>query len=193
MLKFYHYFFFYTRVGSDLDDSPVKKSLIELNSRGLPARKRKKNSLIYGADDLVSIPLKSPKKKLISSPMKVGHVKEPEKSKHETNGKSRLGDKFDNNFFEDDELEEELEDMDKSVDFYAEEIEILKPVKATPSKRKDIVELKPKTELDEMDEKISVANRLNAQRLGVALRNLLKLPKAHKWVCFEFFYSNIDK
>ena len=22
--------------------------------------------------------------------------------------------------------------------------------------------------------------------------NLLKLPKAHKWVCFEFFYSNID-
>merc|ERR1719319_637754 len=38
-----------------------------------------------------------------------------------------------------------------------------------------------------------MANRLNAQRLGVALRNLLKLPKAHKWVCFEFFYSNIDK
>ena len=180
-------------MGSDLDDSPVKKSLIELNSRGLPARKRKKNSLIYGADDLVSIPLKSPKKKLISSPMKVVHVKEPEKSKHETNGKSRVGDKFDNNFFEDDELEEELEDMDKSVDFYAEEIEILKPVKATPSKRKDIVEIKPKTELDVMDEKISVANRLNAQRLGVALRNLLKLPKAHKWVCFEFFYSNIDK
>ena len=83
-----------------------------------PARKRKKNSLIYGADDLVSIPLKSPKKKLITSPMKVIHVKEPEKSKSETNGKSRVGDKFDNNFFEDDELEEELEDMDKSVDFY---------------------------------------------------------------------------
>jgi hypothetical protein len=35
--------------------------------------------------------------------------------------------------------------------------------------------------------------RHNAQRLGVALRNLLKLPKAHQWVCFEFFYSNIDK
>ena len=35
--------------------------------------------------------------------------------------------------------------------------------------------------------------RHNAQRLGVALRNLLKLPKAHKWVCFEFFYSNIDR
>merc|ERR1719394_808137 len=46
---------------------------------------------------------------------------------------------------------------------------------------------------NDLDEEISVANRLNAQRLGVALRNLLKLPKAHKWVCFEFFYSNIDK
>ena len=32
-----------------------------------------------------------------------------------------------------------------------------------------------------------------AQSLGVALRNLLKLPKAHKWVCFEFFYSNTDR
>jgi hypothetical protein len=32
-----------------------------------------------------------------------------------------------------------------------------------------------------------------AQALGVALRNLLKLPKAHKWVCFEFFYSNLDR
>ncbi len=27
----------------------------------------------------------------------------------------------------------------------------------------------------------------------MALRNLLKLPKAHKWVCFEFFYSNLDR
>ena len=36
---------------------------IALNLRGIPARKRKKNSLIYGADDLVSIPVKSPKKR----------------------------------------------------------------------------------------------------------------------------------
>lgn len=31
-----------------------------------------------------------------------------------------------------------------------------------------------------------------AQAIGVRLRNLLKLPKAHKWVCYEFFYSNLD-
>ena len=47
-----------TRVGSDAEESPMKKAKgngIELNARGIPARKRKKNSLIYGADDLVSI------------------------------------------------------------------------------------------------------------------------------------------
>ncbi|XP_049809797.1 protein lin-9 homolog isoform X1 [Schistocerca nitens] len=37
------------------------------------------------------------------------------------------------------------------------------------------------------------ADRRAGQRLGMRLRNLLKLPKAHKWVCYEWFYSNIDK
>lgn len=32
-----------------------------------------------------------------------------------------------------------------------------------------------------------------AQAIGVRLRNLLKLPKAHKWVCYEWFYANIDE
>ena len=49
---------------TDSDATPVKKDPgIALNRRGIPARKRKKNSLIYGADDLVSIPVKSPKKR----------------------------------------------------------------------------------------------------------------------------------
>lgn len=45
-----------------LPGSPSKGG-VELNRRGLPARKRKRNSLIYGTDDLVSIPVKSPRKK----------------------------------------------------------------------------------------------------------------------------------
>ncbi|XP_065159288.1 protein lin-9 homolog isoform X2 [Atheta coriaria] len=36
-------------------------------------------------------------------------------------------------------------------------------------------------------------DRKIGQKIGLRLRNLLKLPKAHKWVCFEWFYSNIDK
>lgn len=50
---------------------------------------------------------------------------------------------------------------------------------------------------DKYDEKSESNNqspdRKSGQRIGMRLRNLLKLPKAHKWVCFEYFYSNIDK
>ncbi|KAM9564894.1 protein lin-9 homolog isoform 2-T2 [Guaruba guarouba] len=31
-----------------------------------------------------------------------------------------------------------------------------------------------------------------SQKIGLRLRNLLKLPKAHKWCIYEWFYSNID-
>ncbi|KAK3101456.1 hypothetical protein FSP39_003703, partial [Pinctada imbricata] len=39
---------------------------------------------------------------------------------------------------------------------------------------------------------LSAADKRAAQAIGVRLRNLLKLPKAHKWVCYEWFYSNLD-
>lgn len=31
------------------------------------------------------------------------------------------------------------------------------------------------------------------QKIGLRLKNLLKLPKAHKFVSYEWFYSNIDQ
>ncbi|XP_061390607.1 protein lin-9 homolog [Musca vetustissima] len=37
------------------------------------------------------------------------------------------------------------------------------------------------------------ADKKIGQRIGMRLRNLLKLPKAHKWVIYEWFYSFIDK
>lgn len=39
----------------------------------------------------------------------------------------------------------------------------------------------------------SNSDHKSGHRIGMRLRNLLKLPKAHKWVCFEYFYSNIDR
>ncbi|XP_060086332.1 protein lin-9 homolog isoform X1 [Ylistrum balloti] len=39
---------------------------------------------------------------------------------------------------------------------------------------------------------LSSSDKKSAQAIGVRLRNLLKLPKAHKWVCYEWFYSNLD-
>ncbi|XP_022901499.2 protein lin-9 homolog isoform X1 [Onthophagus taurus] len=40
---------------------------------------------------------------------------------------------------------------------------------------------------------IQSSDRKIGQKIGMRLRNLLKLPKAHKWVCYEWFYSNIDR
>ncbi|XP_069464786.1 protein lin-9 homolog isoform X2 [Ambystoma mexicanum] len=36
-------------------------------------------------------------------------------------------------------------------------------------------------------------DKKTSQKIGLRLRNLLKLPKAHKWCIYEWFYSNIDK
>ena len=60
-----HYLFkLFVRNGIDDEISPVESEPgVELNRRGIPARKRKKNSLIFGDDDLVSLPVRSPKKK----------------------------------------------------------------------------------------------------------------------------------
>ncbi|XP_045479418.1 protein lin-9 homolog [Harmonia axyridis] len=56
----------------------------------------------------------------------------------------------------------------------------------TPKKVKEkYVSNTPLPSLQSPDKKIG-------QKIGLRLRNLLKLPKAHKWVCYEWFYSDID-
>uniref|UniRef100_A0A8C4QKK5 Lin-9 DREAM MuvB core complex component n=1 Tax=Eptatretus burgeri TaxID=7764 RepID=A0A8C4QKK5_EPTBU len=39
----------------------------------------------------------------------------------------------------------------------------------------------------------STPDKRCAQRVGIRLRNLLKLPKANRWCIFEWFYANIDR
>ncbi|CAB1340116.1 unnamed protein product [Coregonus sp. 'balchen'] len=39
---------------------------------------------------------------------------------------------------------------------------------------------------------VTTPDKKVSQRIGLRLRNLLKLPKAHKWCIYEWFYSNID-
>ncbi|XP_014672166.1 PREDICTED: protein lin-9 homolog [Priapulus caudatus] len=39
---------------------------------------------------------------------------------------------------------------------------------------------------------LGVLEKRVAERLGARLRNILKLPKAHRWVCHEWFYASID-
>nr|XP_019548860.2 protein lin-9 homolog [Aedes albopictus]XP_019548862.2 protein lin-9 homolog [Aedes albopictus] len=40
---------------------------------------------------------------------------------------------------------------------------------------------------------IALLDKKASQRIGLRLRNLLKLPKPHKFVSYEWFYSNIDR
>lgn len=68
------------------------------------------------------------------------------------------------------------------------------PNKQFSSKKQKSPMKTPKT-IEKIEEKVNhqSPDRKSGQRIGMRLRNLLKLPKAHKWVCFEYFYSNIDK
>lgn len=75
-----------------------------------------------------------------------------------------------------------------------------KKQKPTPTKTKVRAALMPKAspKRSQKDQKAGVdspqaPDRKIGQKIGMRLRNLLKLPKAHKWVCYEWFYSNIDK
>ncbi|KAG7465634.1 hypothetical protein MATL_G00155570 [Megalops atlanticus] len=38
-----------------------------------------------------------------------------------------------------------------------------------------------------------VPDKKASQKIGLRLRNLLKLPKAHRWCIYEWFYSHIDR
>lgn len=42
-------------------------------------------------------------------------------------------------------------------------------------------------------EEIEKQKQEEARRLGYRLRTLLKLPKAHRWACYEWFNANIDR
>ena len=182
MFTFVYCFLF--RVGTESPSKSVSK--IELNRRGIPARKRKKNSLIYGSDDLVSIPVKSPKKKLGSPSKSLRET--PTKKSRETPNKTAATESFDSDS-DDYNYDPDLSDLEN--DFHEDlQPNTPPPLPVTLSPKKSIE--KSKTKRDG-DEEVNNVNSLNARMLGYALRNLLKLPKAHKWVCFEFFYSNIDK
>lgn len=77
-------------------------------------------------------------------------------------------------------------------------IQFKSPIKQSSGKKQ-----KSPIKVQQFDEKSNGENinstgsqspdRKSGQKIGMRLRNLLKLPKAHKWVCFEYFYSNIDK
>ncbi|XP_008554655.1 protein lin-9 homolog isoform X2 [Microplitis demolitor] len=182
-----------------------------LNRRGMPARIRKKNKLFYddilvnhphhrikkepGTPEVKPSPRKmlkpSPAKKLLKSPASE-EKKKPEREKPSLllpptpppppppapatrTPSSAKKDK--------DKDKEKDKDKDKGKD-------------KDKDKDKDKEKDKEREKVKEPENKAlrpSSPDRRVGQKIGMRLRNLLKLPKAHKWVCYEWFYSNIDK
>lgn len=70
---------------------------------------------------------------------------------------------------------------------------IVPPSRYSKPKEEPQEEVKSETKKAPPGVEINPIDRKIGQKLGLRLRNLLKLPKAHKFVSYEWFYSNLDK
>lgn len=137
-----------------------------LNNRGIPARIKKKNPLFYD-DNMVNDDNKikgSPKKPVAKpSPAKPAAPVSAKKS-----GK-------------------------RPIPLPTVSTTQLKKIKSdekpSPASKKRSATEKS----SEIDPVLVPVDKKMGQKIGLRLRNLLKLPKAHKFVSYEWFYSTIDK
>ncbi|XP_058832899.1 protein lin-9 homolog [Topomyia yanbarensis] len=135
-----------------------------LNARGMPARIRKKNKLFFDEELLIND--KIPPK---GSPKKGGSgsvTSSPQKGLV-TPSKS---------------LNRSAQKK-KLLSRYDQMKDSLKKRKEDPDEDSTMRVINP----------IALLDKKASQRIGLRLRNLLKLPKAHKFVSYEWFYSNIDR
>ncbi|XP_055539905.1 protein lin-9 homolog [Wyeomyia smithii] len=138
-----------------------------LNARGMPARIRKKNKLFFDEELLINdkIPPKG-------SPRKVGGgtgsaSASPQKgmvTPTKSTPRSAQKKKLQSRY---DKLKDSLKKRKDDPDEEGAVMRVINP--------------------------IALLDKKASQRIGLRLRNLLKLPKAHKFVSYEWFYSNIDR
>nr|CAG4646130.1 EOG090X03EV [Macrothrix elegans] len=183
-------------------------SPIMLNRRGIPARIRKKNPLFFGDDNVVEqISIKSPRK--CSRAIITGSVTESVTLTSHTPGVK--GGKKGQTRSAPGSTATTPERRGGSLGTTPDKSTLkikpkLKKVKIKPSFR---LTDKPKADQESGGRKLRISPMQSLlpsisrssldqdpgdlKQLGVRLRNLLKLPKAHKWVCYEWFYSNLDQ
>ena len=180
------------RVGTDPPKRKKTTPLQKLNARGRPARIRKKNSKyedeleegkspVKGGSPIKKPPVKTPitTPAKSSSPVKSAKKRPGSKSKRSQKGT-------------DDESDDEEDDEENDEEDEDDEPEMKKP--ATPKVKKTykkVANRKSSTITESIH--MTQVDKKACQRVGLRLRNLLKLPKAHKFVMYEFFYSNIDR
>lgn len=210
------------RVGTVLPPKPQPQQPIQvLNARGMPARIRKKNKLFFDDDIVNDRPLRnSPGRKLMKTPTSASSSSSPVKTpckilkkrkgvvskymRPKTERKSiGDGDKINTNSAEDDDDSDD--EMHTPIGkkhstggggaASTVDSSIKKDYSPTLAVASTSAPATPGTisSTSTTPSSLSVAERKIGQKIGMRLRNLLKLPKAHKWVSFEWFYSFIDK
>lgn len=165
------------RVGTEPPKKKKSTPLQKLNARGRPARMRKKNSKYddemeeAAAGKTPTKPGASPTKKPVPKTPTTSAKSSPVKSV-----KKRLvpKSKQDSDGEDEDSESESSNPQPKSIK---------KIIKKRAQKSSTITE----------SQNMNFIDKKACQRIGLRLRNLLKLPKAHKFVMYEFFYSNIDR
>lgn len=171
-------------------NAPQQSQPVALNARGMPARIRKPNKHFFD-DNIINDPKDirmstSPRKTLRSSGTNVSPARTPTRSQQA--------------------IQKVLKTTPKQ-----KVVETKSAKKSPPSKKPPPPKPSPSTSKtnrskkyeesssdSESDEPVKAVvkqgiSKETAQSIGLRLRNLLKLPKAHKWVLFEWFYSFIDK
>lgn len=168
------------RVGSVLPPKPQPQQPIQvLNARGMPARIRKKNKLFFD-DNIINerphrtSPLKKQLKPLTPSPQK-----SPSKMLKKRKGVVSRYMKI---------KEDAQRQAEENVTIAAPEPDLDQSITSSNRDLSLVAINESNTRIDSES-----LNRKIFQRIGLRLRNLLKLPKAHKWVSYEWFYSYIDK
>lgn len=158
-----------------------------LNARGMPARIRKPNKHFFD-DNIINDPKdirmsQSPRKSLRSSGNNVSPARTPTRSQHTIQKLQKTTPKH------------KVENKSKKSPPAKKPTTPKQSPSPSKANRQKKYESSSESESDEPVkpvEKPSISKE-TAQSIGLRLRNLLKLPKAHKWVLFEWFYSFIDK
>lgn len=152
------------RVGTELPRRKIQHNEPPLNARGMPARIRKKNKLFYEDDDEEEVASES------SKPSGGGGT--PSKSLSSVSKKRRLN--LSQGTIKIKRSASDLEEDDEDADVDEE----AGGGSGTAGFLVDDGCLDMKA---------------NSTMVGWRLRNMLKLPKAHKFVSYEWFYSNLDR
>lgn len=161
-----------TRVGSE--PKPRKGAVLPaMNNRGRPARLRKKNPIFDNANVVTD------KKQMKQPPTpKKASTSAPTSTGKPGGGRGRPP-----------KIKQEA----------AEEVAAVEAPTPPPAKkakrgggRKKAVPVE-ESEDDEEEVALNPVDKKQGQKVGMRLRNLLKLPKAHKFVSYEWFYSTIDR